>query len=1551
MRKKPLRAKTGERKALSLALALALFASLALAPGAHQSGKAYGAHWADSYLNRLADNNIMRGDEYGNLNPDRNITRAEFAAMLNRAFGFSENKGASFSDVAKDAWYSDDISFASYQGYFQGTGSGANPSGNLTREEAVTMICRALKIEPDPVDSLRFADSRNFAAWSKGYINAATDKGMISGYGDNTFKPGNPITRGEVAKILATVAGEIVNQPSQACLGYVNGNVTLSKSGAGLRDTVITGDLYITEGVLSGYVFLENVTVLGTIYISGAGESNAAASSIVMTDCNVNNIIIDLNHGKKVSVIAQGGTEIKNTVVKSNAYLEENNAKASAFNDIQLNGPAGTKLDLSGEFTEVRLKAPGNVVSLNKGYIDSFVSDEDAVGGSLFLEKGTELGELYIDGNATVTGTGKIEYASIGANGANIAQMPDEIYIKPGYTATINGKTMGYLEAELENATPRIENGYPKAEDVTANSASGQALGNKPGTIFWAVQEQGGEAPTEEAMRNPKNDELIVQSGSMALAMSAIDAESELSAKISGLQNGGDYELFVMLVDSKDNASKVRSVDFETLDKVKPAFLSGYPKGRAESTPAVASGGAILAPALHQLVFDVVPTKACGVYWVAMPEKSAAPTAERLVSGSGMAGEIAHNSSPVEAADSAVATITIGTLQSDGKSLLAEDTPYDVYIALKDARGNISAVSKTTIRTKDVTPPEFMAGYPMVGLISETNIPIKLMANEAATLYWALLDYGTAFPPGSPQSGELVDQKTGDIAYYWDSNDAKNAVEQARGAIKSGNLKTAPDKESQFAVSGLRAETTYDLYLLLKDASGNRSTVGKIEITTKSVVAPVAEVAFDDRFEGWPPVGSVVRLEFNKPVRVGKDGQTAKVADLAQTQKLNELTDYIELYKLDELDPTKLREKIDIDFAGGGVKVSEPSGQGTVISFQTGTATGAGIAVKMESGGRYEFDLKDISDLSGLQMKQNIRNDRGEMVGKPLKNSPFLMRPPSVKITNIMKSGGASPGELQEYDIMFGIKADDDTAGGANKDLLYATALELITDKAMTFDLFDLSNPAKPVLENQVMIPGRFIMVENEQARKASAVPPDYCLFNELPEKRYGIKITALGGVEDPKDWHDTVTLSVYGIAGYLFNLMMFDSTANPNAIEDAVQVPYTGVDIVGYPPQPPCQAVFVDMEKPFFTIGPTIVEGDSTARITGAINKAAKVYFYMVPKSEAFTTDPPNVSQQQLLTGSFNQRPGAVYGSYQVAFGGPFPDYVVAGLLPLTDYYMYYLLTPQNSMDATAVGVAKFSTKMIEVPRFNPAQPTFTSRAGSVDVEVRFDPGPNALVYWVAYNIGYGGTAATEPMYIVNAQPTSDGNVKGYGKSILVPSGTSGNFTVSNLEPGQYDVYITARNELALDAKENYCTPVKLKISPLFNSPPKVTVLPGPIIDIWGEGVYNGDIVLTFDQPLYFDPGEEHPVQPLTQEEVKSATNSIGMEVNKSSITTTPAGSASPVTSITIKYTEALISSYILIEQRITNSGGFANTQTGWLQVKLEMGADGKPAWVAAWI
>ncbi len=121
---------------------------------------------------------VLQGDENGNFNPDNTITRAEFAAVVCRALGLEGSaasaKGATmFNDVAADHWASGYINLASQQGIVNGKGNGIfDPEGNVTYAEAVKMLVVAIGYEPMAATK---------GGYPAGYLSVANSTKMTAG--------------------------------------------------------------------------------------------------------------------------------------------------------------------------------------------------------------------------------------------------------------------------------------------------------------------------------------------------------------------------------------------------------------------------------------------------------------------------------------------------------------------------------------------------------------------------------------------------------------------------------------------------------------------------------------------------------------------------------------------------------------------------------------------------------------------------------------------------------------------------------------------------------------------------------------------------------------------------------------------------------------------------------------------------------------------------------------------------------------------------------------------------------------------------------------------------------------------------------------------------------------------------------------------------------------------------------------------------------------------------------------------------------------------------
>jgi subtilisin len=108
-----------------------------------------------------------------------------------------------FSDMENDLWYNRYLVYLHGDKILNGySGSRLKPTQLVTRAEAVTMLGRALGLDGSTRRPTRFTDVPK-ASFASGYIEAAAEAKIISGRVDGTFRPDQPVTRAEMAILLA----------------------------------------------------------------------------------------------------------------------------------------------------------------------------------------------------------------------------------------------------------------------------------------------------------------------------------------------------------------------------------------------------------------------------------------------------------------------------------------------------------------------------------------------------------------------------------------------------------------------------------------------------------------------------------------------------------------------------------------------------------------------------------------------------------------------------------------------------------------------------------------------------------------------------------------------------------------------------------------------------------------------------------------------------------------------------------------------------------------------------------------------------------------------------------------------------------------------------------------------------------------------------------------------------------------------------------------------------------------------------------------------------
>lgn len=258
------------RRTMSMIVAISLiFSSFGWVYGANDGSDIQG-HWAEQELKNWLKQGFINGFSDGTLRPDQNITRAEFIAFVNRTFGFTDRAKLSFSDIPanSNAWYVKDISTAIAAGYIEGYQDGTmRPNDPISRQEVAAIVARVLELKPDAnLDLLNgFLDASSFANWSKAPISAVVEKGYMKGLPDMSFMPFKNITRAEAIVTLDRAMHD-------KYVVYSNAGTYGPESGIEMIDgnvMISVADVTLRNMVVTGNLLLGVGIGNGDVHLSG----------------------------------------------------------------------------------------------------------------------------------------------------------------------------------------------------------------------------------------------------------------------------------------------------------------------------------------------------------------------------------------------------------------------------------------------------------------------------------------------------------------------------------------------------------------------------------------------------------------------------------------------------------------------------------------------------------------------------------------------------------------------------------------------------------------------------------------------------------------------------------------------------------------------------------------------------------------------------------------------------------------------------------------------------------------------------------------------------------------------------------------------------------------------------------------------------------------------------------------------------------------------------------------------------------------------------------
>ena len=170
-------------------------------------------HWAKDAVNDMGSRMVIEGVGNGLFDPDRDMTRAEFAAIIVRALGLQPGNGGSvFPDVKETDWYSSAVRTAYAYDLVGGFEDGTfRPNDTITREQAMVILSKAMaitglktKLSVHSADAaLRpYTDAADVSDWARSGIADCLQSGIVSGRSDTQLAPKDFITRAEVAAMV-----------------------------------------------------------------------------------------------------------------------------------------------------------------------------------------------------------------------------------------------------------------------------------------------------------------------------------------------------------------------------------------------------------------------------------------------------------------------------------------------------------------------------------------------------------------------------------------------------------------------------------------------------------------------------------------------------------------------------------------------------------------------------------------------------------------------------------------------------------------------------------------------------------------------------------------------------------------------------------------------------------------------------------------------------------------------------------------------------------------------------------------------------------------------------------------------------------------------------------------------------------------------------------------------------------------------------------------------------------------------------------------------------
>lgn len=388
--------------------------------------------WYYDYVDYVAKKGYFAGTTKTTFSPNKGMTRAMFVVVLARHDGVTvDNSKSSFSDVAAGAWCAGAVNWAAENGIVLGYPDGTfKPNESITRAQMCAIMDNYVnyytakhKVTAEKKGtSTVLADQNEIPAYAKTAVKNCQTYGLITGYGDGTFRPQTTSTRAQVAAVIYRLS--FLTESAQPSSGGGGGGGGVGDSTPG---STPTSDTYAVEVKFSipndrSLTLIADYTVTTAAgNTSGNKTVNDLAMELVSSPQNANKlknaiqIMLDNVEGKSDTATVNGQTVTVNVSDDGNFVISAKTTVpvASIVNSGSASGASLLTAEVTPEQIEdlmAKLEAGGtqDLTATNVEALDKVLDKLNGMDGNDILE--------YVQNS----GNAAMQQAAIGLTAGNI---------------------------------------------------------------------------------------------------------------------------------------------------------------------------------------------------------------------------------------------------------------------------------------------------------------------------------------------------------------------------------------------------------------------------------------------------------------------------------------------------------------------------------------------------------------------------------------------------------------------------------------------------------------------------------------------------------------------------------------------------------------------------------------------------------------------------------------------------------------------------------------------------------------------------------------------------------------------------------------------------------------------------------------------------------------------------------------------------------------------------------------------------------------------------